>query len=50
VFGVAELAALARFAGTLAWDDPAPWVYLGALLLVVFTGAAGVRLALRRTT
>ncbi len=48
VFGVAELAALARFADTLAWDDPAAWVYLGALVLVVLTGAAGVRLAVGR--
>jgi hypothetical protein len=44
VFGLAELAVLARFAGTLAWDDGAAWVYLGALILVVVTGAAGVRL------
>ena len=39
-----------RFAETLAGDKAAAWVYLGALLLVVLTGAAGVRLALGRTT
>jgi hypothetical protein len=47
VFGVAELAALLRYAGTLAWGSPAAWTYLAFLLLVIATAAAGVRLTSR---
>ena len=43
VFGVAELAAVLRYAGTLAWGGAA-WAYVGFLLLVVLTAAVGVRL------
>ena len=44
VFGLAELAALLRYAGTLAWGSAAVRIYLLFLLLVIATAAAGVRL------
>jgi hypothetical protein len=47
VFGLAELAALLRYAGTLAWGSPGAWVYLAFLLLVTATAAAGVHLTSR---
>lgn len=47
VFGLAELAALLRFAGSVAWDTGAAWAYLAFLVLVVLTAAAGVRLTAR---
>jgi hypothetical protein len=47
VFGLAEFAAVLRFAGTLAWRSAAPWVYVAFLLLVTATAAAGVRLTSR---
>jgi hypothetical protein len=46
VFGLAEIAVLARFAGDLTWDA-ATWAYLAFLVLVVVTAAAGVRLGAR---
>lgn len=46
VFGLAEIAVLARFAGDLTWDAAA-WAYLAFLVLVVVTAAAGVRLGAR---
>ncbi len=47
MFGLAELAVLVRFAGTLAWSSASAWVYLTFLLLVTATAAAGVRLTSR---
>jgi hypothetical protein len=47
VFGVAELAALVRYAGSLAWGSAAVRTYLAFLLLVTATAAAGVRLTSR---
>jgi hypothetical protein len=44
VFGLAELAALLRYAGSLSWHSAAVWVYLAFLVLVIATAAAGVRL------
>jgi hypothetical protein len=47
VFGLAELAALLRYAGTFAWGVPGAWVYLAFLLLVTGTAVAGVHLTSR---
>jgi hypothetical protein len=47
VFGLAEVAALLRFAGSLAWGSAAVWLYVAFLLLVTATAAAGVRLTSR---
>jgi hypothetical protein len=44
VFAVAELAALLRFAGDLRWGAAA-WTYLGFLVVVAATAAAGVLLS-----
>ncbi len=44
VFGLAELAAVLRFAGSVAWDTGAARAYLAFLVLVVLTAAVGVRL------
>ncbi|MGY1740793.1 MULTISPECIES: hypothetical protein [unclassified Blastococcus] len=45
VFGVLVAVAVARFADTVAWGDPAAWVFAAATVAVVGTGAAGWRLA-----
>jgi hypothetical protein len=45
VFGVLVAVALARFAGTVEWADPAAWVFAGVVVAVIGTGAAGWRLA-----
>ena len=44
VFGLAEIAALLRYAHTISWQKAGSWVYLGFLVLVVLTAAAGVLL------
>ncbi len=44
VFGLAELAALLRYAGTLSWGSASAWVYLASLVLVTATAVVGVRL------
>ena len=44
VFGLAEIAALLRYASTISWQKAASWVYLTFLVLVVLTAAAGVLL------
>jgi hypothetical protein len=41
VFGVLVLVAVARFASTLDWNQPAAWIFVGLTLAVVLTGAAG---------
>jgi hypothetical protein len=45
VFGVLVLVAVARFPGTLDWDQPAARVFVGVAVAVVLTGAAGWRAA-----
>jgi hypothetical protein len=45
VFGVLTLVAVARFAGTLEWDQPPAWIFIGIAVAVVLTGAAGWRAA-----
>ncbi|NEK59735.1 hypothetical protein GCU56_17920 [Geodermatophilus sabuli] len=45
VFGVLVAVAVARFAGTVEWGEPAAWVFAVAVVAVVGTGAAGWRLA-----
>ncbi|MGY1771354.1 hypothetical protein [Blastococcus sp. SYSU D00813] len=45
VFGVLVAVAVARFADTVAWGDPAAWVFAAATVAVVATGATGWRLA-----
>jgi hypothetical protein len=45
VFGVLVVVAVARYSGTVAWADPAAWVFAGMTAAVVGTGAAGWRLA-----
>jgi hypothetical protein len=47
VFGLAELVALARFPGTVAWGDPAAWAYVAVAVAVTVTGAVGWRAAAR---
>ena len=47
VFALAELAALLRYAGALAWGSWPVRVYVAFLLLVTATAAAGVRLTSR---
>lgn len=42
VVGVLQLAALARFSGTLDWDRAGAWLYLAAVLALLGTGAVGV--------
>ena len=44
VFGLAELAAVLRYADSVAWGTGAAGAYLAFLVLVVITGAVGVRL------
>ncbi len=44
VFGLAELAAVLRFADSVAWGTGAARAYLAFLVLVVLTAAVGVRL------
>jgi UPF0716 family protein affecting phage T7 exclusion len=46
VFGVAEIAVLVRYAGSISWRG-VTWVYLSFLVLVVLTAAAGVLLTRR---
>jgi hypothetical protein len=41
VFGVAVAVAVARFAGTVAWGDPAAWAFAATTVAVIATGAAG---------
>jgi len=41
VFGVLTLVAVARFAATMEWDQPPAWIFIGAAVAVVLTGAAG---------
>jgi hypothetical protein len=41
VVGVLQLAALARFSGTLDWDRAGAWLYLAAVLAVLAAGAYG---------
>jgi hypothetical protein len=45
VFGVLVLAAVLRFAGTMAWGAPPAGVFTAMAVAVVLTGAAGWRLA-----
>ena len=45
VFGVLVLVAVARFPGTLDWDQPPAWIFVGVAVAVVLTGAAGWRAA-----
>ncbi|MGY1633073.1 hypothetical protein ACI784_15350 [Geodermatophilus sp. SYSU D01186] len=45
VFGVLVAVAVARYSGTVAWSDPAAWVFAVMVAAVVGTGAAGWRLA-----
>jgi hypothetical protein len=45
VFGVLVAVAVARFAGTVAWGEPAAWVFVAMVVAVIGTGAAGWRLA-----
>ncbi|SOD94448.1 hypothetical protein [Blastococcus haudaquaticus] len=45
VFGVLVLVAVARYPGTLQWDQPDAWIFLGVAVAVVLTGAAGWRAA-----
>ncbi|RBY92941.1 hypothetical protein DQ241_02595 [Blastococcus sp. TF02A-30] len=47
VFGVLALVAVARYADTPDWDDPAAWVFLATAAAVALTGAAGWWLAPR---
>ncbi len=44
VFGLAEIAAVLRYAGTVAWGSAPAIVYIAFLLLVTATAAVGVRL------
>ena len=45
VFGVLVAVAVARFASTIDWDNPAAWVFSAVVLAVIATGAAGWRAA-----
>ena len=45
VFGVLVLVSVLRFPGTMAWDDPVSWAFVGLAAAVVLTGAAGWKLA-----
>jgi hypothetical protein len=45
VFGVLVAVAVARFADTVAWGEPAAWVFSAMVVAVIGTGAAGWRLA-----
>ncbi|MFW3171745.1 hypothetical protein [Geodermatophilus sp. CPCC 206100] len=45
VFGVLVAVAVARFADTVEWGDPAAWVLVVMVVAVIGTGAAGWRLA-----
>jgi hypothetical protein len=47
VFGALVLLALARFPGTVAWGEPAAWVFVAVAVAVVLTGALGWYLAPR---
>jgi hypothetical protein len=47
VFGVLELVALARYAGTVDWDSAAAWVYLVLMATAGPVGAAGWAAAAR---
>ncbi|WP_156036486.1 hypothetical protein [Blastococcus sp. URHD0036] len=47
VFGVAVAAAVARFAGTVAWGEPSAWGFAAMTVAVLLTGAAGWWLAPR---
>jgi hypothetical protein len=44
VFGLAEIAALLRYAHAISWQKAGSWGYLTFLVLVVLTAAAGVLL------
>jgi len=41
VFGALVLLAVARFPGTLTWDQAPAWIFVGLAAAVVLTGAAG---------
>lgn len=45
VFGVAVLAAVLRFPGTVDWERPVAWLFLAMCVAMVLTGAAGWRAA-----
>ncbi|RBY81749.1 hypothetical protein DQ238_06970 [Geodermatophilus sp. TF02-6] len=45
VFGVLVAVSVLRFPGTVAWGDPAAWVFTAVVVAVIGTGAAGWRLA-----
>jgi hypothetical protein len=45
VFGVLVAGAVLRFADSVAWGDPAAWVFAATTVAVVGTGAAGWRAA-----
>jgi hypothetical protein len=45
VLGVLVLVATLRFSGTVQWNEPSAWVYLGMVVAVALTGAAGWWLA-----
>ena len=45
VFGVLVAVAVIRFADTVAWGEPAAWVFTAMVVAVIGTGAAGWRLA-----
>jgi hypothetical protein len=48
VFGVLQLLALLLYGESVAWGSPAAAVYVGALVVALVTGAAGLALAARR--
>jgi hypothetical protein len=45
VLGALVMVATFRFRGTVEWDRPAAWIYLGMAVAIALTGAAGWRLA-----
>ena len=45
VFGVLVLVTVARFPGSLDWDDPPTWIFLAVTAAMTATGAVGWRLA-----
>jgi hypothetical protein len=42
VLGVLHLLAIARFADTFDWGDPAAWLYLGFIVSIAVTAVYGV--------
>jgi hypothetical protein len=48
VVGALQLAAVARFSGTLDWDEAGAWLYAGAALALLAAGAYGTLRAMPR--